>query len=211
MNVRNLFEQGWMLEIDQQSTQSSIFSPSIIITLEDLLEKKGLFPNIRHFANFQMYLLLFFQTYSLFILSIVLEIWRFNNKYIHTRNSDFPYRWFLSIFSNVLIIITYWWFLGKNPDSPYSFYEWVFILFYAGTDRVCSGVVFGSRCVRRIGGPLVVVLPVVDPCLYLPMGVFFYLWCTFEGFICWELHSWLLVVLFVWLLFFISTLENIEF
>jgi hypothetical protein len=52
-------------------------------------------------------------------------------------------------------LLSWKWFLGKNLDAPCSSYEWVSILFYVETDRVYWGVVFGSRWVRRIGGPLV--------------------------------------------------------
>ncbi|PNY06494.1 hypothetical protein L195_g002961 [Trifolium pratense] len=45
--------------------------------------------------------------------------------------------------------------IGKNPGSLCSSYEWVSIILYAGTSRVCLGVLLGLDLARGIGDRLV--------------------------------------------------------
>jgi hypothetical protein len=57
--------------------------------------------------------------------------------------------------------LLFWkWFLGKNPGSPVPFTSEVFTLLYAGTGRVCLGVMLGLD----ESGRLDVLLLLCPPC-----------------------------------------------
>jgi hypothetical protein len=70
--------------------------------------------------------------------------------------------------------LLFWnWFLGKNLNSPSSFYEWVSTMLYVGTDKVCCGVMLDLDGSGRWKALMFFVIHVVNPCLSFSEGYSF--------------------------------------